>query len=599
MAAPSPDILLPARSSSPEPALSPAAPEDGGGHGRVCSLCLSRPGIYTCPRCNGPYCSLPCYRGPRHTACSEDFYREAVLRVLREEVAGPGGRREMEDILLRMKREEEAGRHYRGLAEGEEEDGIGGTHSEGEAGMGSTHTPSEGEAGMGSTHSEGEAGMGSTHTPSEGEAGIGGPHTPSEGEAGLMSTHTPSEVETAMWNSLSDKEKEDFKRLLKSGDIGALVPEWIPWWVAEKGTSEIKNTKIVELPNAVSSGDRIDGDHEVDLMNHLQEENNSKSVTSDSLINSSAEEINEIVSISKGEMSTFATSHLVNSVDHQEREEQRGILPDTINIHQYKSCLKNNLQDVKEECTGNVKQLVLRKPRVKIKEDAPEEVANQPKCSGIPLPFISIPPLSSLSRNPSQLVQFSVVNALYGYAFSLLRHNGDLTDEDILLDFTETLLGVSATLSSTVVYNSTADALQSAVRVASDQLLSGDQVGACSAMEATSKILQGDGSKTFPLAALAHMSRVLGKARKLVSQDKHLRQVIFNAKKKCLFLAAWANENEDCLPMLSEAVKIEHQQHLQYVNGLTEISRGIEKVWGGKRPPEKKSLIEEVGSETT
>ncbi|CAH2325203.1 Hypothetical predicted protein [Pelobates cultripes] len=587
MAAPSPDLLLPARSSSPEPALSPAAPEDGG-HGRVCSLCLSRPGIYTCPRCNGPYCSLPCYRGPRHTACSEDFYREAVLSVLREE--GPSGRREMEDILLRMKREEEAGRHYRGLGEA----GIGGTHSEEEeAGMRNTH--SEGEAGMGNTHSEEEAGMRNTH--SGGEAGIGGTHTHSGGEAGIGGTHISSGVETAMWNSLSDREKEDFKRLLKSGDIGALVPEWIPWWVAEKGTSEIKNTKIVELPNSVSSGDRKDRDHEADSRNHLQEENDPKSVTSDSLINSSTEEKKEIVS--KGEMSTFATSHLVNSVDHQEGEEQRGILPDTINIHQYKSCLKNNLQDVKEECTANVKQLVLRKPRVRIKEDSPEEVANQPKCSGIPLPFISIPPLSSLSRNPSQLVQFSVVNALYGYAFSLQRHNGDLSDEDILLDFTETLLGVSATLSSNVVYNSTAHALQSAVRVASDPLLSGDQVGACSAMEATSKILQGDGSKTFPLAALAHMSRVLGKARKLVSQDKHLRHVIFNAKKKCLFLAAWANENEDCLPMLSEAVKIEHQQYRQYVNGLTEISRGIEKVWGGKRPPEKKSLIEEVGSETT
>uniref|UniRef100_A0A8C5WLN3 HIT-type domain-containing protein n=1 Tax=Leptobrachium leishanense TaxID=445787 RepID=A0A8C5WLN3_9ANUR len=217
-----------------------------------------------------------------------------------------------------------------------------------------------------------------------------------------------------------------------------------------------------------------------------------------------------------------------------------------------------------------------------------ENYPQAPECgSGLPFAVAKfnpeshsgIPPgrLTSLCRSPSPMVRFSVVNALYGYAFSLQRHHGDLSDEDILLDFIGTLLYISGGLGSTIIYNFASHALQSAIRAASDPMSGGDQVGACSAMEATSQILEGDGSNTYSLAALTHTSRILEKAQKLLSEDKQTRRRVFNAKKKCLFPAAWVNDNSECLPTLSKAVKQEHEQHLQYINGLTKITTGLQK----------------------
>ncbi|KAM5138384.1 zinc finger HIT domain-containing protein 2 [Mantella aurantiaca] len=440
------EIVLPGRSASPTPVITPAR-EDGEAGPGVCSLCVCAPGKYTCPRCNAPYCSLACYKGSRHTACSELFYRESVLQALREEEAGTRGKRQIEEMLIRMRQEEAAGGTDLNLT-GEEADPDGVMTGE--------------------------------------EADPDGVMTGEEAD---------------LWNSLSAQQKDQFSQLVQSGDIGALVPHWKPWWVPGK----IRHKKILELPEVAAGSDR-----------------------------------------SRTEMADEASM---------------------------------------EDSSHKTRQI----PADGVKE---EEIPGD--LSAVPRVLSSIPPLCSLSRNPSPLVKYTMVNVLYGYAYSLLRHNGDVSDPDILLHFTETLLSISAAVSTNAVYNSTAHALKSAVRAASDPQIGGDRNLACSAMEATSHILQGDQSNTYSLAALSHLCRLLGKVRKHVTGDNNIRKGAFSAKKKCLFLAAWVKENENCLMVLSAETMAEYRLYLDELSGVEEISRGLQKAWGGKRPPERKKLVQEV-----
>ena len=61
----------------------------------LCQLCEEKTSKYTCPKCNIRYCSLRCYKGNQHEACSELFYRDNVLEELelrdKQEVKFPKG----------------------------------------------------------------------------------------------------------------------------------------------------------------------------------------------------------------------------------------------------------------------------------------------------------------------------------------------------------------------------------------------------------------------------------------------------------------------------------------------------------------------------
>ncbi|NP_001088649.1 zinc finger HIT-type containing 2 L homeolog [Xenopus laevis] len=503
-----PEILIPGRSSSPTLVIRPTAEADRG-ELVVCALCLSSPGKYTCPRCNSPYCSLACYRGPRHQTCSEDFYKESVLQMLREEQAGARDKRQVEEMLLKLREQEVVGDDNVGL------DGVG----------------------------------------------------------------SLGEEEASLWNSLTPREKKEFHRLLQSGDIGALVPKWKPWWEVEDRTKMNKSVSITELPEVSVNRKKHESPAEPGIC-HKKPDGHSENVNLEDPVNENQGAARDpklssgTTRNSKGKDSTESSS-----VPGGHKEEHTA----------------DQLPENKENGPG-------------IQEDNSEqssalrgypEADRQQRLSNVPPPLKSIPALCSLSRNPSPLIQYSLVNVVYGYAFSLLRHNGDICDDDMLLDFTETLLGVSSALTSVIVYHSTAHGLQSAVRAASDPLYGGYEGGACAAIEATAHILLGERNKEYTLAALADLTRVLGRACKLVAENDELRRATFNAKKKCLFLAAWVNENEERLPTLYKETLAEHRQHLQYINGMAEISQGLQKTWGGKRPPEKKSLIQEIDKNET
>ncbi|XP_066464333.1 zinc finger HIT domain-containing protein 2 [Eleutherodactylus coqui] len=459
------DIVFPGRSSSPNPS-------DNGGPGpAVCALCLSAAGKYTCPRCNAPYCSLPCYKGARHSACSELFYRDSVLQALREQDGG--GRREMEELLLRLREEQE-----------------------------------------GDINDEG-----------------GG-----------------------LWHSLSRQEKEHFNKLVSSGHIGSLVPRWTPWWEAPAGW------KIVQLPEAEQEL------RHVGLAPTGGHDNGTNPVGGGAPLT---------------DVATVTGQVLTEKTDEGQMVNERN---DSIEISSAKtvSLPSGNHGDHADS------------PQDARVDDALQGDPSKPNVSPVPPLLRSVPSLCSLTRNPSMLVRFTLVNVIYSYSFSLMRHNGDLTDDEDMVDFVGTLLGVSGALSTTTVYNSTAHALKSAVRAAADPLLGGDEGVAVLAMGATAKILLGDGGERYSLAALSHLYRLLGRIRKVVAEEKDVKKEAFNAKKKCLFLAAWVKENGERLAVLSAEVMREYKQELKDRNELAEISQGLQRAWGGKRPPAKKTLIEEV-----
>ncbi|XP_020823684.1 zinc finger HIT domain-containing protein 2 [Phascolarctos cinereus] len=77
----------------------------------------AKPARYTCPRCNVPYCSLPCYRA--HGACAEAFYRDQVLGELRGRTASPS---RLAGALRRLRQQREA----EAPQDGQDLEGLGG-----------------------------------------------------------------------------------------------------------------------------------------------------------------------------------------------------------------------------------------------------------------------------------------------------------------------------------------------------------------------------------------------------------------------------------------------------------------------------------------
>ncbi|KAI9592972.1 hypothetical protein BDF19DRAFT_450013 [Syncephalis fuscata] len=76
-----------------------------------CGVCLIQAARYTCPRCNLPYCSLTCYRGEAHLACSEGFYKEQLVTELKNTRANDQERTRMLSFLRQIEEDvpEQAG----------------------------------------------------------------------------------------------------------------------------------------------------------------------------------------------------------------------------------------------------------------------------------------------------------------------------------------------------------------------------------------------------------------------------------------------------------------------------------------------------------
>lgn len=207
-----------------------------------------------------------------------------------------------------------------------------------------------------------------------------------------------------------------------------------------------------------------------------------------------------------------------------------------------------------------------------------------------------IRPLSDFTSVPvSPLVRFQLPNVLYAYAYALSLYNGEADDAQLLPEVCETLLDLSAVLGAQRVFSSTGEALQAALQAVADGRYPECPLGKAGAVQAVGQILRGpslEKRSRFALAALAHLSRLLGQGKRWVASEDRPR--IYKAKKKCEFLLSWVKENQEELPSLALEVQREYVAHVVEAEEVGAIAQELEKMWGGKVPPSKQPLIEEL-----
>ncbi|OZJ02529.1 hypothetical protein BZG36_04130 [Bifiguratus adelaidae] len=68
----------------------------------LCEICHKQVAVYTCPRCNLRYCSLPCYKSDQHSACTEVFYKESIEEEIRSKQVGDDEKRRMLELLRKF-----------------------------------------------------------------------------------------------------------------------------------------------------------------------------------------------------------------------------------------------------------------------------------------------------------------------------------------------------------------------------------------------------------------------------------------------------------------------------------------------------------------
>ncbi|XP_078087934.1 zinc finger HIT domain-containing protein 2 [Mustelus asterias] len=211
----------------------------------------------------------------------------------------------------------------------------------------------------------------------------------------------------------------------------------------------------------------------------------------------------------------------------------------------------------------------------------------------IPVICRNIAPLLSLCSKPSPLIQYSVVNVLYAYAFSMKLINGDLSGE-MRDEFIEATLTISEALRSSCVFTSTAEAVQAGVGAVRDSPYSSNPFEAVNTIKDVRVLLSGGSgppSGHYTLAAISQLSRTLGKAKRAGHKEHPDR---FRARKKCAFLLSWVKEHEESLMFVSLEVQREYEDTFNTLVQVEDAKSNLEKAWGGNRPPGKKVLIEEL-----
>lgn len=225
--------------------------------------------------------------------------------------------------------------------------------------------------------------------------------------------------------------------------------------------------------------------------------------------------------------------------------------------------------------------------------EGPEE----PGEPAAPRPPARIPALRSLCHGPaSPLVRFQLPNVLFAYAHALaLFHGGD---DALLPELGATLLGVSGALGARQAFASADEALLAAARALETGGHPPGPLGARGAMREAARILLGRGParpKDHTLAALGHLADTLRRARARAASAEE-RGRLYRARKKCVFLLAWANENGAALAPLALDCARAHRAHAADAEEVAALAAELERLWGGPLPPAPRTLIEELPS---
>ncbi|XP_045454018.1 zinc finger HIT domain-containing protein 2 [Melitaea cinxia] len=160
---------------------------------RLCALCDDKPSKYCCPRCEVFYCSLDCYKSDKHMECSENFYRECVNQELASHHVDEDAKLKMVEILKKM--------HENGDDEIDDPENCEDVDSDDGSDI-DLHTRIQD-----------------------------------------LNLDDPD----ALWNALTEDERNEFEFMLSKGDVGAIIPQWEPWWLY------CKEKKLIEDVNETSN----------------------------------------------------------------------------------------------------------------------------------------------------------------------------------------------------------------------------------------------------------------------------------------------------------------------------------------------------------
>uniref|UniRef100_A0A1I8NV43 HIT-type domain-containing protein n=1 Tax=Stomoxys calcitrans TaxID=35570 RepID=A0A1I8NV43_STOCA len=185
-----------------------------------CQICNKQKFKYTCPRCNINYCSLDCYKSKDHLKCSEAFYKQCVQDELAAKAGQPENKEDMRKIyeILRRIRETDAGMPIEDFdqdsLDSDDDEEAGGEEEDDEVGD-LPHMPS-------------------------------GPHGHDNETDELDIAERLKDVDIndadEVWENLTQEERDEFKKMISSGDIMKLIPDFKPWWMRED-----KKSKIIDM----------------------------------------------------------------------------------------------------------------------------------------------------------------------------------------------------------------------------------------------------------------------------------------------------------------------------------------------------------------
>ncbi|XP_041644841.1 zinc finger HIT domain-containing protein 2 [Cheilinus undulatus] len=236
---------------------------------------------------------------------------------------------------------------------------------------------------------------------------------------------------------------------------------------------------------------------------------------------------------------------------------------------------------------------------VKVEKSKESKSQGSSVSPGIPPISAKIPKLSSLCANPSHLVCYGLINALFGYTFTLCLFNNDT--DSLLTEFCDMVLALSEALNSNRVFNSLQEAFGSGetLIMGGGYLDKEDPLAPDRAVEAVAHIMTGRDRKDasgYCLAALSQLRSVLTKARSPLSkegEDGAKRQRYFLASKKCEFFQAWVLDSEYRIRTLAIELWDEHVRRETVRSSMEKTKTVIEQNLK-KKSKENKGLIQEL-----
>ncbi|XP_062367088.1 zinc finger HIT domain-containing protein 2 [Cinclus cinclus] len=203
----------------------------------------------------------------------------------------------------------------------------------------------------------------------------------------------------------------------------------------------------------------------------------------------------------------------------------------------------------------------------------------------------SVSPLSALrAAPPSPLVRFQLPNVLFGYAFALSLHGGD---ETLLPELPDAAIAASAALRDRRPFTSTAEALLSARRDARAAGLPLSPLGDSGALLAVAQLLEGRDSRdpgADVAAALWHLWRLLRAGTRALPPPEWSR--FRGARRKVGFLLSWSRGATEELAQLAREARVVHAEVAAEEAVVAQIREGLEKVWGGPRPPPREGWVD-------